>query len=145
MFVAMILVLCILILPPLVIGWFIPAEAQPDRRGHAGVRSGVPHFGIQFSPHRRSSHRVGLARGVHDLALRPVEEPPAVLKGGCLPRGSSGPTRPACRLSLAAQGVVTTVLALSSPSSPPSGRLLDVHAITTSVYLLMYLWLFGPR
>ena len=147
MFVAMILVLCILILPPLVISWFIPAEELSLTAGVMQAFEAVfAHFGIQFlTPIVGSGHRVGLPRGVHDLALRPVEEPPAVLQeGGYLPPWFQRTNSAGVQINiLAAQGVVTTVLALLFAFVPAvSDAYWMFMTITTSVYLLMYLWLF---
>ena len=63
MFVAMILVLLVLILPPLVISWFIPAEQLSLTAGVMQAFEAVfAHFGIAVpDPHRRTGDRVRLA------------------------------------------------------------------------------------
>ena len=87
MFVAMILVLLVLILPPLVISWFIPAEELSLTAGVMQAFDAVfAHFGIQFL-----TPIVGLAIVSASLAgfmtwlSGPVQEPAAGLPGGRLP------------------------------------------------------------
>jgi hypothetical protein len=90
--------------------------AQPDGRGHAGLRSGVRPLRASV-PHtdRGSGDRVRLPRRVHDLAVRPVEESPAGRPGRwlSLPPWFQRTNPNGVQVNiLAAQGVVTTVLAL---------------------------------
>lgn len=90
--------------------------AQPDGRGHASLRSGVRPLRASV-PHtdRGSGDRVRLPRRVHDLAVRPVEESPAGRPGRwlSLPPWFQRTNPNGVQVNiLAAQGVVTTVLAL---------------------------------
>ena len=143
----MILVLCVLILPPLVISWFIPAEELSLTAGVMQAFDAVfAHFGIQCpDPDRRPGDRVRVARGLHDLVVRAVPKPPAGLAGGRLPAAVvPEDQRAGVQVNiLAAQGVVTTILALLFAFVPAvSDAYWMFMTITTSVYLLMYLWMF---
>jgi len=147
MFVAMILVLCILILPPLVISWFIPAEELSLTAGVMQAFEAVfTHFGIQFL-----TPIVGLAIVSASLAgfMTWLSGPSKSLllssqEGGYLPPWFQRTNSAGVQINiLAAQGVVTTVLALLFAFVPAvSDAYWMFMTITTSVYLLMYLWLF---
>ena len=147
MFVAMILVLCILILPPLVISWFIPAEELSLTAGVMQAFEAVfAHFGLQFL-----TPIVGLAIVSASLAgfMTWLSGPSRSLllvaqEGGYLPPWFQRTNPNGVQVNiLAAQGVVTTVLALLFAFVPAvSDAYWMFMTITTSVYLLMYLWLF---
>jgi amino acid transporter len=147
MFVAMILVLLILILPPLVISWFIPAEELSLTAGVMQAFEAVfAHFGIQFL-----TPIVGLAIVTASLAgfMTWLSGPSRSLllvsqEGGYLPPWFQRTNPNGVQINiLAAQGVVTTILALLFAFVPAvSDAYWMFMTITTSVYLLMYLWLF---
>jgi amino acid transporter len=147
MFVAMFLVLLILILPPLVISWFIPAEELSLTAGVMQAFEAVfAHFGIQFL-----TPIVGLAIVSASLAgfMTWLSGPSKSLllssqEGGYLPPWFQRTNAAGVQINiLAAQGVVTTVLALLFAFVPAvSDAYWMFMTITTSVYLLMYLWLF---
>ncbi len=147
MFVAMILVLCILILPPLVISWFIPAEQLSLTAGVMQAFDAVfAHFGMQFL-----TPIVGLAIVSASLAgfMTWLSGPSRSLllvsqEGGFLPPWFQRTNAQGVQVNiLAAQGVVTTILALLFAFVPAvSDAYWMFMTITTSVYLLMYLWLF---
>ena len=147
MFVAMILVLLILILPPLVISWFIPAEELSLTAGVMQAFEAVfAHFGIQFL-----TPIVGLAIVSASLAgfMTWLSGPSKSLllssrEGGYLPPWFQKTNPAGVQINiLAAQGVVTTILALLFAFVPAvSDAYWMFMTITTSVYLLMYLWLF---
>ncbi|HVD24155.1 MAG TPA: amino acid permease [Lapillicoccus sp.] len=116
MFVAMILVLCILILPPLVISWFIPAEELSLTAGVMQAFEAVfAHFGLQFL-----TPIVGLAIVSASLAgfMTWLSGPSRSLllvaqEGGYLPPWFQRTKPNGVQVNiLVAQGVVTTVLAL---------------------------------
>jgi glutamate:GABA antiporter len=147
MFVAMVLVLLILILPPLVISWFIPAEELSLTAGVMQAFEAVfAHFGIQFL-----TPIVGLAIVSASLAgfMTWLSGPSKSLllssrEGGYLPPWFQKTNPAGVQINiLAAQGVVTTILALLFAFVPAvSDAYWMFMTITTSVYLLMYLWLF---
>ena len=147
MFVAMFLVLLVLILPPLVISWFIPAEELSLTAGVMQAFEAVfAHFGIQFL-----TPIVGLAIVSASLAgfMTWLSGPSKSLllssqEGGYLPPWFQRTNPAGVQVNiLAAQGVVTTVLALLFAFVPAvSDAYWMFMTITTSVYLLMYLWLF---
>ena len=147
MFVAMILVLLILILPPLVISWFIPAEQLSLTAGVMQAFDAVfAHFGMQFL-----TPIVGLAIVSASLAgfMTWLSGPSRSLllvsqEGGFLPPWFQRTNEQGVQVNiLAAQGVVTTILALLFAFVPAvSDAYWMFMTITTSVYLLMYLWLF---
>ena len=147
MFLAMILVLCVLILPPLVISWFIPAEELSLTAGVMQAFDAVfAHFGIQIL-----TPIVGLAIVSASLAgfMTWLSGPSRSLllvsqEGGFLPPWFQKTNPAGVQVNiLAAQGVVTTILALLFAFVPAvSDAYWMFMTITTSVYLLMYLWLF---
>ena len=147
MFVAMILVLLVLILPPLVISWFIPAEQLSLTAGVMQAFDAVfAHFGLQFL-----TPIVGLAIVSASLAgfMTWLSGPSRSLllvsqEGGFLPPWFQRTNAAGVQVNiLAAQGVVTTILALLFAFVPAvSDAYWMFMTITTSVYLLMYLWLF---
>ena len=147
MFVATILVLLILILPPLVISWFIPAEQLSLTAGVMQAFEAVfAHFGIQFL-----TPIVGLAIVSASLAgfMTWLSGPSRSLllvskEGGYLPPWFQKTNPNGVQINiLAAQGVITTILALLFAFVPAvSDAYWMFMTITTSVYLLMYLWLF---
>ena len=147
MFVAMILVLVVLILPPLVISWFIPAEELSLTAGVMQAFDAVfAHFGIQaLTP------IVGLAIVIASLAgfLTWLSGPSRSLllvsqRGGYMPPWFQKTNPAGVQVNiLAAQGIVTTILALLFAFVPAvSDAYWMFMTITTSVYLLMYLWMF---
>jgi amino acid transporter len=147
MFLAMILVLLILILPPLVISWFIPAEELSLTAGVMQAFEAVfAHFGIQFL-----TPIVGLAIVSASLAgfMTWLSGPSRGLllvakEGGYLPPFFQKTNPNGVQINiLATQGVITTILALLFAFVPAvSDAYWMFMTITTSVYLLMYLWLF---
>lgn len=147
MFVAMILVLLVLTLPPLVISWFIPAEELSLTAGVMQAFDAVfAHFGIQWL-----TPIVGLAIVSASLAgfLTWLSGPSKSLLlasrgGGYMPPWFQKTNAEGVQINiLAAQGIVTTILALLFAFVPAvSDAYWMFMTITTSVYLLMYLWLF---
>jgi amino acid transporter len=146
-FVATILVLLILILPPLVVSWFIPAEELSLTAGiMQAFESVFAHFGLQFL-----TPIVGLAIVTASLAgfMTWLSGPSKSLllvaqDGGYLPPWWQKTNSAGVQVNiLAAQGVVTTILALLFAFVPAvSDAYWMFMTITTSVYLLMYLWMF---
>jgi amino acid transporter len=132
MFVAMILVLCILILPPLVISWFIPAEELSLTAGVMQAFEAVfAHFGLQFL-----TPIVGLAIVSASLAgfMTWLSGPSRSLllvaqEGGYLCRpGSSAPTRTVSRSTSSPLRAWSPRSSRScSPSYQPCRTPLDVH------------------
>lgn len=147
MFLAMILVLLVLILPPLVISWFIPAQELSLTAGVMQAFDAVfAHFGLQFL-----TPIVGLAIVSASLAgfMTWLSGPSRSLllvsrEGGFLPPWFQKTNPAGVQVNiLAAQGVVTTILALLFAFVPAvSDAYWMFMTITTSVYLLMYLWMF---
>jgi amino acid transporter len=147
MFVATTLVLLVLILPPLVISWFIPAEELSLTAGVMQAFDAVfAHFGVQFL-----TPIVGLAIVAASLAgfLTWLSGPSRSLllvsqQGGFMPPWFQKTNEAGVQVNiLAAQGIVTTILALLFAFVPAvSDAYWMFMTITTSVYLLMYLWLF---
>ena len=146
-FLATILVLLILILPPLVVSWFIPAEELSLTAGiMQAFESVFAHFGIQFL-----TPIVGLAIVTASLAgfVTWLSGPSKSLllvaqDGGYLPPWWQRTNSAGVQVNiLAAQGVVTTILALLFAFVPAvSDAYWMFMTITTAVYLLMYLWMF---
>jgi amino acid transporter len=147
MFLAVILVLAILILPPLVISWFIPADQLSLTAGVMQAFDAVfAHFHIQFL-----TPIVGLAIVIASLAgfMTWLSGPSRSLllvskEGGYLPPWFQKTNPAGVQVNiLAAQGVVTTILALLFAFVPAvSNAYWMFMTITTSVYLLLYLSLF---
>ncbi len=146
-FFATILVLLILILPPLVVSWFIPAEELSLTAGIMQAFDAVfAHFGIQFL-----TPIVGLAIVSASLAgfMTWLSGPSKSLllvstEGGYMPPWFQKTNPNGVQINiLAAQGVITTILALLFAFVPAvSDAYWMFMTITTSVYLLMYLWMF---
>lgn len=147
MFVAMALVLVVLILPPLVISWFIPAEQLSLTAGVMQAFDAVfAYFGIQWL-----TPIIGLAIVAASLAgfLTWLSGPSKSLllvsqQGGFMPPWFQKTNKEGVQVNiLAAQGIVTTILALLFAFVPAvSNAYWMFMTITTSVYLLMYLWMF---
>ncbi|HKE74052.1 MAG TPA: APC family permease [Acidimicrobiales bacterium] len=147
MFVAVALVLVILILPPLAISWMVPAEQISLTAGVMQAFSAVlAHFGIQWL-----TPVIGLAIVLASLAgfLTWLSGPSRSLllvakQGGYLPPYFQRTNAAGVQENiLVVQGFVTTVLALLFALVPAVSNAYWIFmTITTSVYLLVYLWLF---
>jgi amino acid transporter len=147
MFVAVGLVLVILILPPLAISWMVPSEQISLTAGVMQAFSAVlSHFGAQWL-----TPIVGLAIVLASVAgfLTWLSGPSKSLllvarRGGYLPPFFQRTNAVGVQQNiLVAQGVVTTLLALLFAFVPAVSNAYWIFmTITTSVYLLVYLWLF---
>jgi glutamate:GABA antiporter len=147
MFVAVGLVLVILILPPLVISWMVPSEQISLTAGVMQAFSAVmSHFGAQWL-----TPFIGLAIVLASVAgfLTWLSGPSKSLllvakQGGYLPPFFQRTNAVGVQQNiLVAQGVVTTLLALLFAFVPAVSNAYWIFmTITTSVYLLVYLWLF---
>jgi amino acid transporter len=147
MFVAVGLVLVILILPPLVISWMVPSEQISLTAGVMQAFSAVlSHFGAHWL-----TPFIGLAIVLASVAgfLTWLSGPSKSLllvakQGGYLPPYFQRTNAVGVQENiLVAQGVVTTLLALLFAFVPAvSNAYWMFMTITTSVYLLVYLWLF---
>jgi len=148
MFLATLLVLVILILPPLAISWIIPAQELSLTAGVMQAFDAVfAHFGIQWL-----TPIVGLAIVSASLAgfLTWLSGPSKSLllvarEGGYLPPYFQRTNEAGVQQNiLVAQGVLTTVLALLFAFVPAVSNAYWIFmTITTSVYLLMYLSMFA--
>ncbi|MEQ3553876.1 APC family permease [Pseudonocardia nematodicida] len=147
MFLAVALVLVVLILPPLAISWVVPAQ---DISLTAGVMQAFEavfaHFGLQWLV-----PVVGLAIVVASLAgfMTWLSGPSRSLllvarSGGYLPPYFQRTNAAGVQVNiLVVQGWVTTGLALLFAFVPAVSNAYWIFmTITTSVYLLVYLWLF---
>jgi amino acid transporter len=147
MFVAVGLVLVILILPPLAISWVVPSA---DISLTAGVMQAfqtvLAHFGLDFL-----TPLIGLAIVAATLAgfmtwlSGPSKSLLLVAKnGGYLPPYLQKTNQVGVQQNiLVVQGFVTTLLALLFALVPAVSNAYWIFmTITTSVYLLVYLWLF---
>ncbi|MGH3041966.1 MAG: APC family permease [Gaiellaceae bacterium] len=147
MFVAMVLVLLILTLPPLAISWIVPAQKLSLTAGVMQAFDAVfADFGLQFL-----TPIVGLAIVTASLAgfmtwlSGPSKSLLLVSKaGGYLPPWFQRTNKAGVQENiLVAQGVVTTLLALLFVFVPAVSNAYWIFmTITTSVYLLLYLSLF---
>jgi putative glutamate/gamma-aminobutyrate antiporter len=147
MFIAVILVLLILILPPLVISWFVPSQQLSLTAGVMQAFDLVfAHFGIQWL-----TPIVGLAIVIASLAgfMTWLSGPSKSLllvskEGGYLPPWFQRTNAAGVQENiLVAQGFVTTLLALLFVFVPAVSNAYWIFmTITTSVYLLLYLSLF---
>jgi amino acid transporter len=147
MFVATVLVLLILILPPLAISWVVPAQ---DVSLTAGIMQAfdavLAFFGIQWL-----TPIIGLAIVSASLAgfLTWLSGPSRGLllvsrEGGYMPPWFQRTNEAGVQQNiLVAQGVITTILALMYAFVPAVSNAYWIFmTITTSVYLLMYLSMF---
>jgi amino acid transporter len=147
MFVAVGLVLVILILPPLAISWMVPSEQISLTAGVMQAFTAVlRHFGAQWL-----TPFIGLAIVLASVAgfLTWLSGPSKSLllvskQGGYLPPYFQRTNAVGVQVNiLVAQGVVTTLLALLFAFVPAVSNAYWIFmTITTSVYLLVYLWLF---
>jgi len=147
MFVAVILVLVILILPPLAISWVVPAQEVSLTAGVMQAFAVIlGHFGLQWLV-----PIVGLAIVIASLAgfmtwlSGPSKSLLLVAKdGGYLPPYFQRTNKAGVQQNiLVVQGWVTTLLALLFALVPAVSNAYWIFmTITTSVYLLLYLWLF---
>ncbi|MFW0789458.1 APC family permease [Gordonia sp. CPCC 205333] len=147
MFVAVILVLVILILPPLAISWVVPSEQISLTAGVMQAFSVVfGHFGLQWLV-----PIIGLAIVIASLAgfMTWLSGPSKSLllvgkEGGYLPPYFQKTNKVGVQQNiLVAQGWVTTALALLFALVPAVSNAYWIFmTITTSVYLLVYIWLF---
>ncbi|MFF0816191.1 APC family permease [Rhodococcus sp. NPDC003318] len=147
MFLAVALVLVILILPPLAISWVVPSQEISLTAGVMQAFSVVlAHFGLEWLV-----PIVGLAIVVASLAgfmtwlSGPSKSLLLVAKdGGYLPPYFQRTNKVGVQQNiLVVQGWVTTLLALLFALVPAVSNAYWIFmTITTSVYLLVYLWLF---
>jgi glutamate:GABA antiporter len=147
MFVAMILVLVILILPPLAISWVVPGDQVSLTAGVMQAFAIVlGHFSLDFLV-----PIIGLAIVIASLAgfMTWLSGPSRSLllvaqDGGYLPPYLQKVNKAGVQVNiLVVQGWVTTALALLFALVPAvSNAYWIFRTITTSVYLLVYLWLF---
>lgn len=147
MFLAVILVLVILILPPLAISWVVPSDQISLTAGVMQAFEVVfGHFGLQWLV-----PIVGLAIVIASLArfMTWLSGPSKSLLlvaqvGGYLPPYFQKTNKVGVQQNiLLVQGWVTTALALLFALVPAVSNAYWIFmTITTSVYLLVYLWLF---
>ncbi|MGE3287746.1 MAG: APC family permease [Pseudonocardia sp.] len=147
MFVAVILVLVILILPPLAISWVVPADQVSLTAGVMQAFAVVlGHFSLGWL-----TPIIGLAIVIASLAgfmtwlSGPSRSLLLVAKdGGYLPPYLQKTNKAGVQVNiLVVQGWVTTALALLFALVPAVSNAYWIFmTITTSVYLLVYLWLF---
>lgn len=147
MFAAIGLVLVILILPPLAISWVIPAEqisltagvmeAFDTMLGNAGMQWLTPVVGLAIVIASLAGFVTWLSGPSRSLLL-------VAKDGGYLPPYFQRTNKAGVQENiLVVQGVVTTLLALLFALVPAvSSAYWIFMTITTSVYLLVYLWVF---
>src|SRR4051812_36164637 len=147
MFMALGLVLVILILPPLAISWVVPSDQISLTAGvmqaisvvfaHFGLEWLVPIAGLAIVCASLAGFITWLAGPSKSLLLVGRD-------GGYLPPYFQKTNKVGVQQNiLVVQGVVTTVLALLFALVPAvSSAYWIFMTITTSVYLLMYLWMF---
>jgi len=145
MFIAVILVLVILILPPLAISWVVPADqisltagvmqAFSVILGQFGLSFLVPIIGLAIVAASLAGFMTWLSGPSRSLLL-------VAKDGGYLPPYFQK-TNAAGVQVLVTQGWLTTALALLFALVPAVSNAYWIFmTITTSVYLLVYLWLF---
>lgn len=147
MFLAIALVLVILILPPLAISWVVPSQQISLTAGIMQAFDAIyAHFGIQFlTPITGLAIVVASLAGFMTWLAGPSKSLLLVAKdGGYLPPFFQRTNAQGVQINiLAVQGVVTTLLALMFAFVPAVSNAYWIFmTITTSVYLLVYLWLF---
>lgn len=147
MFIAVILVLVILILPPLAIAWVVPADqisltagvmqAFSVILGEFGLSFLVPIIGLAIVAASLAGFMTWLSGPSRSLLLVAKE-------GGYLPPYFQKTNPAGVQVNiLVTQGWVTTALALLFALVPAVSNAYWIFmTITTSVYLLVYLWLF---
>ena len=147
MFLALVLVLVILILPPLAISWVVPADQISLTAGvmqaisvvfaNFGLDWLVPIAGLAIVCASLAGFMTWLAGPSTSLLLVGRD-------GGYLPPYFQKTNEAGVQVNiLVVQGGVTTVLALLFALVPAVSNAYWIFmTITTSVYLLMYLWLF---
>ncbi len=147
MFVAVILVLVILILPPLAISWVVPADqisltagvmqAFSVILGQFNLSFLVPIIGLAIVAASLAGFMTWLSGPSRSLLL-------VAKDGGYLPPYFQKTNAAGVQVNiLVAQGWVTTALALLFALVPAVSNAYWIFmTITTSVYLLVYLWLF---
>ncbi len=147
MLIAVILVLVILILPPLAISWFVPADqvsltagvmqAFAIVLGHFNLSWLVPIIGLAIVVASLAGFMTWLSGPSRSLLL-------VARDGGYLPPYLQKTNKAGVQVNiLVAQGWVTTALALLFALVPAVSNAYWIFmTITTSVYLLVYLWLF---
>src|SRR6476646_1651997 len=144
MFIAVILVLVILILPPLAISWVVPADQISLTAGVMQAFSVIlGQFGLSFLV-----PIIGLAIVAASLAGFMTGPSRSLLlvgkDGGYLPPYFQQTNAAGVQVNiLVTQGWLTTALALLFALVPAVSNAYWIFmTITTSVYLLVYLWLF---
>ena len=147
MFVALVLVLLILILPPLAISWVIPSSEISLTAGVMQAISAVfANFGLSWLvPIAGLAIVCASLAGFVTWLSGPSKSLLLVGKdGGYLPPYFQKTNKAGVQQNiLVVQGFVTTVLALLFALVPAVSNAYWIFmTITTSVYLLMYLWLF---
>ncbi len=147
MFLAVILVLVILILPPLAISWVVPSQeisltagvmqAVSVIFGHFGLGWLVPIVGLAIVSASLAGFMTWLSGPSKSLLL-------VAKNGGYLPPYFQKTNKVGVQQNiLVVQGWVTTLLALLFALVPAVSNAYWIFmTITTSVYLLVYLWLF---
>ncbi|MFZ2528122.1 MAG: APC family permease [Rhodococcus sp. (in: high G+C Gram-positive bacteria)] len=147
MFLAVILVLVILILPPLAISWVVPSQeisltagvmqAFSVVFGHFGLSWLVPIVGLAIVSASLAGFMTWLSGPSKSLLL-------VAKNGGYLPPYFQKTNKAGVQQNiLVVQGWVTTLLALLFALVPAVSNAYWIFmTITTSVYLLVYLWLF---
>lgn len=147
MFVAVILVLVILILPPLAVSWVVPGDqisltagvmqAFSVILGQFGLSFLVPIIGLAIVAASLAGFMTWLSGPSRSLLL-------VAKDGGYLPPYFQKTNAAGVQVNiLVAQGWVTTALALLFALVPAVSNAYWIFmTITTSVYLLVYLWLF---
>lgn len=147
MFIAVVLVLVILILPPLAISWVVPADqisltagvmqAFSIILGQFGLSFLVPIIGLAIVAASLAGFMTWLSGPSRSLLL-------VAKDGGYLPPYFQKTNAAGVQVNiLVAQGWVTTLLALLFALVPAVSNAYWIFmTITTSVYLLVYLWLF---
>jgi glutamate:GABA antiporter len=147
MFVAMVLVLVILILPPLAISWVVPADQVSLTAGvmqafqivlaHFSLGWLVPIIGLAIVIASLAGFMTWLSGPSRSLLL-------VAQDGGYLPPYLQKVNKAGVQVNiLVVQGWVTTALALLFALVPAVSNAYWIFmTITTSVYLLVYLWLF---
>lgn len=147
MFVAIGLVLVILILPPLAISWVVPSSQISLTAGIMQAFEAVlGHFGLAFlTPVIALAIVVASLAGFMTWLSGPSKSLLLVAKdGGYLPPYLQKTNKAGVQENiLVVQGGVTTLLALLFALVPAVSNAYWIFmTITTSVYLLVYLWLF---
>jgi len=147
MFIAVILVLVILILPPLAISWVVPADqisltagvmqAFSVILGQFGLSFLVPIIGLAIVAASLAGFMTWLSGPSRSLLL-------VAKDGGYLPPYFQQTNAAGVQVNiLVTQGWLTTALALLFALVPAVSNAYWIFmTITTSVYLLVYLWLF---